>query len=349
MFPPTKCYGQSRVKQLSTGWPLLGVFVEKASFTGTYSIKEADYFPELYTDGFSGFCYAWRQVNGINIVLPIGRDNAPHGSCYLVDDRDFTFLFSPFDSTTTPDDFILRPPLRSDAPDLLDMWYEQSLVGSSSAPDSPPIGRKSDSPTLPPGDEILLTSVWHPDAAFHEPEDRAAQDALHPSALSVASQPAPLESGSPGAYEGAFASVAKVRIEEGQEDQESRSARLEQRMRSKFELLLETMDEHANPQQEEEMARLLALGSSFSVRQKFMFTEFGLALRRKRKFTLALSSHLRALELAPNDEHILFNVARSEYELQNPDKARYYLNKALSVAPDFIVAKNFQNFLLGRI
>ena len=119
-------------------------------------------------------------------------------------------------------------------------------------------------------------------------------------------------------------------------------------MRVKFAALLQAIDENTNPQQDEEMARLLTLGSNFGWRQKFMFTEFGLALRRKQKFTLALDSHLRALELAPNDEHILFNVARAEYELRNTDKAQHYLDKALSVAPDFTIAKNFKSFLSGR-
>jgi len=325
--------------------------VEKASFTGTYSIKEADCFPELRTDGFSGLCYVWRQENGVNIVLPMGRGSTPHGSCYLVDDSDFTFLFSPCDSAITPDGFILQPPLRSDAPDLLGMWYEQSLVAPPSAPVSPASGREGGGLTFSAlsGDETLLTPIWHPDDIFHDPEDKAVPGAVHAPEPPAANRPASAESGASGGNEAAFAPAAKVYIEEEQqEDPESRSARLEQRMRSKFELLLQAMDENPEPQLEEEMARLLTLGSSFSWRQKFMFTEFGLALRRKRKFTLSLSSHLRALELAPNDEHILFNVARAEYELRNPDKARYYLDKALSVAPDFTVAKNFQSFLLGR-
>jgi hypothetical protein len=324
--------------------------VEKASFTGIYGIKEAGCFPELHTDGFSGFCYAWRQENGINIVLPMGRGNTPHGSCYLVDDRDFTFLFSPVDSAITPDDFILRPPLRSDAPDLLGMWYEQSLAGQPSAPVSPATGHENGSLFLSSlsGDETLLTPAWHPDDIFHEPEDKAVPDTGYVSEPPVANQTAPSESGPPEADDAASAPVAKVSVEEEQEDPESRSARLEQRMRGKFEFLLQAMDDNADPQAEEEVARLLTLGSSFGWKQKFMFTEFGLALRRKRKFTLALSSHLRALDLAPNDEHILFNVARAEYELRNPDNARYYLDKALSVAPDFTVAKNFQSFLLGR-
>jgi hypothetical protein len=309
--------------------------VEKASFTGTYSIKEIDGVPELQTNNFSGICYAWRQENGITIVLPVGRDNLPHGNCYLVDDRDFAFLFQPYDATAPASDDSIRPPLRAGAPDLLGMWYEQSLASPSSVP-APQTDRResggSQSFAAVSNDETLFAPAWHPDELFHEPEDSTPPSAV----------PAP------GADQDASAPAAQMYVEEEPEDPESRSARLEQRMRVKFAVLLQATDENAELHQDEEIARLLTLGSSFSWRQKFMFTEFGLALRRKQKFALALDSHLRALELAPNDEHILFNVARAEYELRNTDRARHYLDKALSVAPDFAVAKNFKNFLNGR-
>jgi len=322
--------------------------VEKASFTGTYNIKEIGYFPELQTSGFNGICYAWRQENGITIVFPVGSDNIPHGNCYLVDDRDLAFLFQPYEATAPASGgSISSPPLRSDAPDLIDMWYKQSLVDSPSAPASPASRRESvgsQNFSAIHNDETLFTPAWHPDDLLHEPKDSVPPSAppasVAPGAVAGAKAPSPQMNIAPAAQ------VASVPVVE--EDPESRSAKLEQRMRAKFSVLLQAMDNNADLQQDEEIARLLTLGSSFGWKQKFMFTEFGLALRRKQKFALALDSHLRALELAPNDEHILFNVARAEYEQQNMDKARHYLDKALSVAPDFAVAQNFKSFLNGR-
>ena len=78
-----------------------------------------------------------------------------------------------------------------------------------------------------------------------------------------------------------------------------------------------------------------------------MFTEFGFALRRRRLYKLALASHIRALGFSPKDEHVLFNVARSEYELGKVEEARVYLVKALDAAPDFDAAKRFLAFLDG--
>jgi hypothetical protein len=328
--------------------------VERAFFTGKYTIREVDSFPELQANNFSGFCYAWRRENGITIVLPVDSDNAPHGNCYLMDDRDFAFLFQPSASTAASDDFMSPPPLRSDSPDLLNMWYEHSLSNPPPATASPDARRESDGSlnlAAISNDEKLLTPVWLPDEMFFDMEGNPPSDAVHafaPHPPIATNQPAPPANGRLGDGKTFSTHIPQEYAAEDPENPESRMARLEQRMRSKFDLLLQAMDENINPKLEEEMTRLLALGSSFDRKQKFMFTEFGLALRRKQKFTLALNSHLRALELAPNDEHILFNVARAEYELRNLDKARYYLDKALSIAPNFTVAKNFQSFLLGH-
>ena len=129
---------------------------------------------------------------------------------------------------------------------------------------------------------------------------------------------------------------------------EARAARLEQRMREEFALLLEKLDKGGTPEIENELSRLVLRGEGFSWKQKFMFTEFGCTLRRKRLPKAALASHMRALSFAPTDEHILFNVARSEYELGNTDAARMYLARALESAPAFGAARRFLAFLDGH-
>lgn len=337
--------------------------MESASFIGVYSSKEIDCFSELRATGFSGVWYAWRKADGTCMALPVAHNNTPHGTCYILDTRDFESLFQPYVSATTPGDFVLRPPVRSDAPDLLDMWYEQSPGNPSSAQTSRAF-RQGKNPHRFSGndpsvasiadDEAMFTPVWHPDEMFLEPENKTAPNAAHipepPAAEAPASVHAPVQEGW-RSKAGGFAPPPVVQAcdeKEGSEDPETRSFRLEQHMRGKFDMLLQQMDATAGSEAEEEISRLLTLGATFGWKQKYMFTEFGLALRRKQRYKLALSSHLRALGLAPNDEHILFNVARAEYELGNLDNARQYLEKALSVAPDFVIAKNFQSFLLGR-
>ena len=97
---------------------------------------------------------------------------------------------------------------------------------------------------------------------------------------------------------------------------------------------------------EEHVARLIAIpAKADNTPYQAVLTELGLVLRQKKQYTLAKQCHLRALQLAPNDERILFNIARTEYESGNITDAQEYLERCLSVAPDFTVAKNFLNFI----
>ncbi len=133
------------------------------------------------------------------------------------------------------------------------------------------------------------------------------------------------------------------------EDREAdeRCLRLENRMRAEFDVLVKQLDNSPHPQVEAEIERLVQRGAGFTWRQKYMFTEFGLILRRKRRGKLALKCHLRALDLAPHDEHVLFNVARMDYELGNAESAKAHLRAAVAAAPGFEAAKNFLDFLSG--
>lgn len=79
-----------------------------------------------------------------------------------------------------------------------------------------------------------------------------------------------------------------------------------------------------------------------------LFSEFGLGLRRLGLTSLALAAHRRALEFAPRDERILFNIARSYHDLDLLPEARDYLEKALAVVPDFAAAKHFLSFIEGK-
>lgn len=76
-----------------------------------------------------------------------------------------------------------------------------------------------------------------------------------------------------------------------------------------------------------------------------LFSEFGLGLRRLGLITLALAAHKRAWEYAPEDERVLFNIARSYHDLDLLDDARHSLKKALAIAPDFASARQFLAFL----
>ena len=78
---------------------------------------------------------------------------------------------------------------------------------------------------------------------------------------------------------------------------------------------------------------------------KHMFSEFGSVLRKKRIYALALRHHTKALELAPNDENIWFNLARVHYSLGNLDKALEYLQRILKANPNMREGRLFMDYL----
>lgn len=85
----------------------------------------------------------------------------------------------------------------------------------------------------------------------------------------------------------------------------------------------------------------------FALEHKFMFTDCGLALRKRNFYSLANKFHERARKLSPDDEHVLFNQARVMYESGRIDKARAFLQLALDMVPGFGAAKDFLAFIEG--
>ncbi len=64
---------------------------------------------------------------------------------------------------------------------------------------------------------------------------------------------------------------------------------------------------------------------------KHMFRDFGVSLRKKSLPELALRCAKRTLELAPNDDHAHFNMARLLTVLGLYDEAEAHLNKAIKL------------------
>ena len=70
-----------------------------------------------------------------------------------------------------------------------------------------------------------------------------------------------------------------------------------------------------------------------------VFNKLGIAYRRQQKFDKALQLYGDARAHRPEDEHLLFNIARTYYESGNLGAARSTLEEAISLSPDFRIAK----------
>lgn len=78
---------------------------------------------------------------------------------------------------------------------------------------------------------------------------------------------------------------------------------------------------------------------------KHMFCEFGTGLRKTRLLDVALKHYFKALELAPQDEHLHHNIARVFYEQNKYDSCREWLEKSLEINPGLAPSHQFLDFL----
>jgi tetratricopeptide (TPR) repeat protein len=232
----------------------------------------------------------------------------------------------------------------SDEPQLTPLWHPDELFADEDITVSPPKGRPPSRNTAQPA----APRQPSPRGDRHDArlsEDSFSDDDLFSDILPASPPPRSGMRETGSAAKGNKADITEFR--DNDEYVEQRAQLLEERMRGEFDSLMRKLDEGDNPDTERELSRLILRGAGFSWKQKYMFSEFGFALRRKKLYKLALTSHMRALGFAPADEHILFNVARAEYELGKVDMAKSYLAKALEVNPAFSAAETFLAFLKG--
>ncbi len=95
--------------------------------------------------------------------------------------------------------------------------------------------------------------------------------------------------------------------------------------------------------------RLVKLEAAFSPQHKHLFNEFGICLRMAGMYDEALAYYSRALELAPDDENLHYNMARAAYGKGEGEDAVRYLAECLRLNPRHPEALQFKAFLERRI
>lgn len=91
--------------------------------------------------------------------------------------------------------------------------------------------------------------------------------------------------------------------------------------------------------------RLVGLEATFAAEHKHLFNEFGISLRKAKLVDQAVNYYERALELAEEDEHLHYNVARAHFERGDDKECREHLNKALDINDQFDEGLRFMEFL----
>jgi tetratricopeptide (TPR) repeat protein len=78
------------------------------------------------------------------------------------------------------------------------------------------------------------------------------------------------------------------------------------------------------------------------------YNTLGVKLRRKGDYPAAIHNYLRAIQLSPEDENILFNLSKAYYFMDEKDKAKKALVRALSINDDFPEAVQFYKKLFNK-
>jgi len=104
-------------------------------------------------------------------------------------------------------------------------------------------------------------------------------------------------------------------------------------VRATFGLGLTYLDRNESGKADIIFRKLVRLEGAYLKKHKHMFNEFGIKLRRNQMYDQALEFYTQAEKLATEDDHLLFNIARSFYETGSFPNALRYLEKALSQNP----------------
>lgn len=78
-----------------------------------------------------------------------------------------------------------------------------------------------------------------------------------------------------------------------------------------------------------------------------VFNSLGIVYRRQKRYEDSIKIYQRAVKVNPQDERILYNMARSYLGLRDTAAACEVLRKAIELDPDFVEAENLLNSILS--
>lgn len=87
--------------------------------------------------------------------------------------------------------------------------------------------------------------------------------------------------------------------------------------------------------------RLMGNDLFFLEEERHRFNDFGINLRKAGMYRESISFYEKAVDLNPEDEHLLFNLARVHFEQADLTRAMECLETALELNPEFPQAKSF--------
>ena len=120
-------------------------------------------------------------------------------------------------------------------------------------------------------------------------------------------------------------------------------------VRGNFGLGITYLDQGKNDEAAQLLRKIVSLSGSFKPENKHLFNEFGIRLRKSGMYDQALSYYASAYKVAPKDENLCYNIARTLVEKGEYAVARKYLEKALVLQPGFPEAGSLLKVVLKEL
>lgn len=95
--------------------------------------------------------------------------------------------------------------------------------------------------------------------------------------------------------------------------------------------------------------KIMRIEAAFTPEHKHLFNDFGIQMRKLGMYDEAMKYYSRAYRLCRTDEHLLYNMARTQYEKGRLKSARMMLTQALRLSAAFPEGKAFMAFLESRL
>ena len=336
--------------------------VSNVKFIGQHRVREGADAALLPEASESGFWQAWEMPSGAVMLQALNNGNKPVGPLLSFEKEQFSALFKSTSVGST------KQTRRASSPNLLFQWYEQMLQLDMAESDEamapavfPVTGAAPGAQAMRYGGEYGLPEYTGtgcvgipspPPASFVSSMQPPAAVAQPPSIPTpgfpdmpppagpqgLAASPDPQAAAEKSPSLASFAPVAGMEPTETQEEE----------LRQQFAAIVRKAGEGFRQEALLDL-RALMLQPAFLKNRALhrLYTEFGLDLRREKHYEMALQCHLQALEVSPENERVLFNIARTQFELGQKDSAREYLMRALEADPEFALAQNFLYFLDG--
>ena len=122
----------------------------------------------------------------------------------------------------------------------------------------------------------------------------------------------------------------------------------EQNVRANFGLGLTYLARAEKDKAQDLFTRLVKLDAVFESEHKHLFNEFGISLRKNKMYKQAVEYYERAAALSPNDENLLYNMARAYLEEKNIDKAVECIQQTLEKNPNLEPAQKLLQWLKDK-